>query len=432
MKKYDVVVVGGGTSGCAAAYTAGRLGLKTLIIEKNIHLGGTITSGLVVPAMFSGENLINTDFYCDLIAKMHDIGGQITYQNNKGWLNPELLKIVLDDMLVNANVEILFNTCIHDIKINSKHINELVLNKKILSPYNYEIQNCNKELFEPIEARYVIDSTGDCEIGKICNCIFLEKKDEIQPVSLRFIVSNVNLEAFSKWLLEFDRNREVTTVEHIDGQVHLSTAYTWDTNREWALKPLFDMAVKEGILEDSDRNYFQIFTIAGMPDAVAFNCPRIIETVDPLNTKDRTVALISARKSILRLHKFCKTFLTGFENSYISNIADDLGVRVSRRIKGKYVYTINDLKTGKKFNNPVLISKYPVDVHSTEKNSSTLEIVDEYSLPIESLISEDIDNLFVIGRCISADFLAQGALRIQPNCFSMGEGVAKYINTLTK
>jgi hypothetical protein len=84
------------------------------------------------------------------------------------------------------------------------------------------------------------------------------------------------------------------------------------------------------------------------------------------------------------------------------------------------------------FKNPVLISNYPVDVHSTDKNSSKLEKVEKYELPIESLMSDDIENLFVAGRCLSADYLAQGALRIQPSCFSMGEGVAKYIKELIK
>ena len=63
MAKYDIVVVGGGTAGCAAAYTAGKSGFKTLLVEKNAHLGGSITSGLVVPAMKAGKNQINTDFF---------------------------------------------------------------------------------------------------------------------------------------------------------------------------------------------------------------------------------------------------------------------------------------------------------------------------------------------------------------------------------
>ena len=430
MKKYDLVVIGGGTAGCAAAYIAGKLGIKTLLIEKNIHLGGTMTSGLVVPAMYSGDNQINTDFFNDLVDEMHKFGGQITYQNNKGWLNPELLKVVLDKMMKKSGVEVLFEATVKDIEINNNIIKNLYINKKILSAYNSSIENSKKELFEPIVARYIIDATGNCEIGKICNCNFLENENEIQPVSLRFILSNIDLDSFSTWLLELDNNKDVTTVEQIEGNIHLSTAYTWDTNKDWALKHIFNRAVEEGVLSDIDRNYFQIFTIPGMPDAVAFNCPRIVENIDPLDIYDRSKALMSARESILRLTQFCKKYLKGFKNAYISNIADELGVRVSRRIKGKYVYTIDDLRSGKTFEHPVLISKYPVDVHSSDKNSSTLEVVNEYSLPLEALMSADIDNLFVVGRCISTDFMSQGALRIQPSCFAMGEGVAKYIKTI--
>ena len=65
--KYDVIVCGGGTAGCAFAYTAGKLGLKTLLIEKNNFLGGTMTSGLVTPAMKTSDKNINTDFYKELM-----------------------------------------------------------------------------------------------------------------------------------------------------------------------------------------------------------------------------------------------------------------------------------------------------------------------------------------------------------------------------
>ena len=84
-KFYDVIIIGGGTAGCATAYIAGKLGLKVLLIEKGIHLGGTMTSGLVVPVMKSGNHQINTDFYNILVEEMHKVGGQITYQDNSGW-----------------------------------------------------------------------------------------------------------------------------------------------------------------------------------------------------------------------------------------------------------------------------------------------------------------------------------------------------------
>lgn len=430
MDIYDLIVVGGGTAGCAAAYTAGKLGLKTLLIEKNIHLGGTITSALVVPAMKSGEHQINTDFYNELTTELHSIGGQATYLGNKGWFNPELTKIALDTLMAKANVEVFFDCHIRDVILEDNKIKGVIISKEMLSVYNEKIEQQNKDLLVSIGAKYIIDATGNCEIGKLCGCEFLEEMKKDQPVSLRFMMGGVDVPHFAKWLKDYDKDKNVTTVEDIDGFIHLSTAYTWDKGNKWALAPLFEDAVNKGILKDHDRNYFQIFTVAGMPSTIAFNCPRIIDYTKTLDVVNMSKALQLARKNIFRLANFCKIYLPGFENSYISNIADMLGVRVSRRIKGKYVYTIDNVKSGKKFEHPVVVSNYPVDVHSKDKDSSTLEIVKDYTLPLESLMSADIDNLFVVGRCISADFMAQGALRVQASCFSMGEGVAKYLANL--
>ena len=430
MNKYDVIIIGGGTAGCAAAYTAGKLGLKTLLIERKVHLGGTITSGLVVPAMKCGDNQINTEFYSDLTAELNKLGGQATYQDNPGWFNPELTKMALDNLMLKVNVEVFFDTHIQDVIVKDRKIKRIIISKEILSVYNDEIESGKEKLSVSIGARYVIDATGDCEIGKLCGCKFLEEKDEHQPVSLRFMMGGVDVPHFAVWLKNYDHDRNVTTVEDVDGFIHLSTAYTWDKDKKWALAPLFDDAVKKGVLKDHDRNYFQIFTVAGMPTTIAFNCPRFVDYANNLEVKNISKALILARRIIYRLAEFCRIYFPGFENSYISNIADMLGIRVSRRIKGKYVYTIDDVKSGKKFEHPVVVSNYPIDVHSKKRGKSTLHIVQDYQLPLESLMSDDIDNLFVAGRCISADFMAQGALRVQASCFSMGEGVARYIKTL--
>lgn len=416
---YDVIVVGGGTAGCACAYTLGKLGLKTLIIEKNSFLGGTMTSALVTPAMntVSGDN---TNFYKELTKRLSKLGGQATYSDgNPGWFNPELLKIVLDEMMSHAKVDVIFDSEIDDIICEKNHIKKVKLNSDILSVY--------------IETMYVVDSTGDCNFSKKLNCNFLNKNDEFQPNNLRFIMSGINIKQFSDWIMEFDKDRNVTTSAIIDGQIHLSTAYTWDTDKKWALRPFFEDAVKKKILKYKDTSYFQVFTVPGMFGALAFNTPRIVCTpeINPLDPIARSKALQSGRQSILRIANFCKTYLIGFENAYISSIANSLGVRVSRRIKGKYVYTIEDLRSGKEFENPCLTSNYPVDIHSNKKNSSVLEMQKKnYTLPLEALISADYDNLFVIGRCISADFQAQAALRIIPSCFSMGEGIAKHISQL--
>lgn len=408
MNKYDVIIVGGGTAGCACAYIAGKLGLKTLLIEKNSFLGGSITSALVIPAMKTSDNAINTEFFDTLYEKLHSIGGAITYSDgNRGWFNPELTKIVLDEMMKDANVKVVFEANIKDIKEN-------------LLSYNVTIDNNNSFLSEevllnPIETIYLVDATGDAKICEKLNCEFLEKK--LQPINLRFIMSGIDVEKFSSWIMNFDPNRDVTTSCKIDGNTYLSTAYTWDMNQNWALRPLFKQAIEDGILTEAETNYFQLFSVAGTPDSIAFNAPRLLNPQNPY---------VEGRASIYRLSQFCKKYLPGFEKAYISDIANSLGIRVSNRVKGKYVYTQEDLKSGKRFKNPVVVSNYPIDIHSDQKDGSKLEkVYQEYQLPIESLIVKD--NLFVIGRCISTDFEAQGALRIIPSCFSMGEGLAKYL-----
>ncbi len=409
MNKYDIVIAGGGTAGCACAYTAAKLGLKVLLIEKNSFLGGSITSSLVIPAMKTSSNAINTEFFDSLYNKLEEIGGAITYiDGNKGWFNPELTKIALDTLLVEAGVKIEFESSISKIEEN--------LLSYIATIENDNIITSKQELLLPIETKYIVDATGDAKICQKLNCEFLEKKS--QPVNLRFIMSGVNVNKFSKWIMEFDKDREATTSCDIDGKIYLSTAYTWDEGANWALRPVFKQAIADGVITEADSNYFQVFSVAGTPDSIAFNCPRLIKTSQN--------PYIEGRASILRLSNFCKKYLPGFKNAYISSIANTLGVRVSNRVKGKYIYTADDLRSGKKFKNPVVISNYPIDVHSDQKNSSTLEkVYQEYQLPIESLIVKN--NLFVIGRCISADFEAQAALRIIPSCFSMGEGLAKYL-----
>ena len=415
MNSYDIIIVGGGTAGCACAYTAGKLGLKVLLIEQNSYLGGSITSSLVIPAMKTSDNSINNDFFNILYKELSAINGAVTYSDgNSGWFNPELTKIILDKLLKDAHVHILFESYVEKIE-------DLLLSYNVTICSN-NLNSSNKELLPSIETKSIVDATGDAKICKMLNCELLnENSNQTQPISLRFIMSGIDIKQFSTWLLEYDTDRDVTTSCSYNSNILLSTAYTWDTNKKWALGPIFKKAIAQGIITEEDSNYFQIFSVAGTSDSIAFNCPRILDSKLP-----KSEAYIKGRESILRLSNFCQKFLPGFENAYISSIADSLGVRVSHRVKGRYVYTKNDLMTGKKFDNPVVISNYPIDIHSNTKNESILEpSMIEYQLPLESLIVRD--NLFVVGRCISADFESQAALRIIPSCFSMGEGLAKYL-----
>ncbi len=413
--KFDLVVVGGGTSGVASAYISAKKGIKTLLVEQSDVLGGSITQGLVIPCMNVDTDDINTEFFNDLLNFADKYGARTTYiDGNKAWFNPELLKIVFDAMLSSVKCTVLFSSTPTEI-IHNKIFN-LKIKHKLLSL-------C-------FASDYIIDATANGEIFKLLNYKFQEKNNLRQATSLRFMLSNIDLETFSDWILNLDKDRNITTVGKIGSDIHLSTACTWDNSKYWALSPIFRQAIQNGDLEYEDSAYFQVFTVAGMPNSIAFNCPRIIlnNDEDIFNPFVYSKALKQGRERIFRLYNFCKKYLKGFENSYISHISDTLGVRESYRIKGEYTFTKEDIISAKKFENIAFACNYPIDIHSNNKDNDKLEYTKHtYYIPIEALISEDNNHLYGIGRIVSADFEAQAAIRTQMSCFSMGEAAAKDI-----
>ncbi|MBE7707872.1 MAG: FAD-dependent oxidoreductase [Cyanobacteria bacterium SIG27] len=415
-QKYDVVIVGGGTSGCACAYNCAKNGLKTLLVEKNNFLGGLMTGGLVVPIMKSSVDDLNCDYYKKLIETAKKYKAQITYKDgNDGWFNPELLKIVLDEALNIPNLDTLFETTVENVSYEEKRVKSVILNSNLLSL--------------PIEATYFIDATGSAEFSKLLNCEFLADTDQKQQNTLRFILGNVDIEEFSNFILSVDKDEDITNTYRDDvntnNKIHFTTASTWDTSKTWALDKYLKKGVDDGVLINTDRAYFQVFSIAGGDNQVAFNCPRINNYQD--NPYMSSKELINARKAIYRFYNFVKRYFPGFQNAIITNIAAQTGIREQNRVKTKYVFTRDDLVSSKSFKTPVLKANYSIDVHSHKKDGSILQKIATYELPIESLMSTDYDNLFAIGKILGADFYAHSALRVQKSCMSMGEAVAKYI-----
>lgn len=431
---WDVIVAGGGTSGIAAGVASARAGCRTLIIEKNSYLGGTATGGLVMPMMRNildnGENL-NGGLYLEILEKLAISGHSAIHKDgNQGWFDPEMMKCALDDMCEESGVDILFNTTVTGVNKESD---------KILS-----LDCINKSGSTNLKALYFIDATGDADIAALAGVpfelgdseeaytgIFLDENNhKHQSFSLRFTLANVDLEVFAKFLLEIDPDSPVSSVVYDNtGQILLTTAHTWDGDL-WKLRPYFKNAVQEKIIEPEDGAYFQLFSIPGQKNAISLNCPRIYseKNLHPLNMWDVSYALKQGRKQIRRLARFCISYLPGFEDSYISQIAPELGVRDSRRIRGKYRLTEEDIFNGKKCPLSAAKSNYPVDIHSDEKGKSVLKHLPKneyYEIPYESLVASEINNLAVVGRCISASFRAQASLRIQPNCWAMGEYAGK-------
>ena len=98
-----------------------------------------------------------------------------------------------------------------------------------------------------------------------------------------------------------------------------------------------------------------------------------------------------------------------------------LGIRESWRIHGKYYMTAEDYFNARKFPDAVCRSAYPIDIHDETLKLQMLAKGEFYEIPYRALVTNEFSNLLVVGRCISANFAAQAAVRIQPSCMSMGE-----------
>ena len=123
-----------------------------------------------------------------------------------------------------------------------------------------------------------------------------------------------------------------------------------------------------------------------------------------------------------RLANFFRKNIPGFKNAYISREASMLGVRESWRIKGKYYLTSEDYFNGQKFSDAICRTAYPIDIHDEVLNlSKHLAKGDFYEIPFRALVTNEIENLAVVGRCASGSFAAQASFRIQPTYMSMGE-----------
>jgi hypothetical protein len=408
----DVLIVGGGTAGAIAAIAAGRLKVKTLIIEQFGFLGGSQTGALVTPMMHNQVNGIqlNPGIGMDVMDRLYQTGD--TGGDNLGWFNAEILKYVLDDFVAEAKVATRFHTFASAAIVNHGVIQGVIVE--------------SKSGRQAILANQVIDCTGDADIAVRAGVPYSSGRDKDgmnQAMSLRFHLGNIDLNKFCKFMNSIAPDRKYE--HHPD---HLHTASVWGT--DWALVKYFEQGVKSGILHRSDGDYFQLFSVPGRPHELSFNCPRISDRVKGYDVTDLTYAQQEGRKKIRRLLAFMRKFLPGFDKAYIVFTAPMVGVRESRRIKGEYVLSIDDILNARKFPDPVARNNYPVDIHNPKgtgtKFYSQLKPGEYHEVPYRCLVPLKIDNLLVAGRCISATFEAQSSIRIQSDCYAFGQaaGVA--------
>lgn len=418
----DVCVVGGGSAGTAAAVTAARRGAKVVLVEQGISLGGLATQGCVYPCMPTYIDDSDTPYIKDLNSRMENQGISPFYEvidtdtfygGGRARYIPEYLSLVYDEMCEEVGARILYNTSL---------VGAVTNEGRIVSAVVQTVEGLAK-----IRAKTFIDATGDALLSRFVGVPTekgSEKTGRNQPMSLRFEMGGVDLGKvynFSLNLLKdykkgiFD---EMTETALKEGRAPFIEFTKWKKNENF-----FQEAVARGELTQDDIIYIQAFSIPGKPNVMSMNCPELPAlTFSSTDAVSQSEAISYGRKMLRRLATFFIHNVSGFEHAYISREACMVGVRESWRIRGKYYMEADDYLKARHFSDAVCRTAYPIDIHDVKLTSfKKLKKGQYYEVPYRALVTNEISNLLVVGRCASGSFTAQASFRIQPTCMSMGE-----------
>ena len=391
-RTYDVIVIGGGLAGCGAALASARNGAKTLLVERINALGGAPCTMGVNPFMpyktrnpETGELIpLSRGIFEELESNLRNAGAM--YRNT---FNPEWMKIILNRMMLESGVELLFNTVAVSVNREGNRVNSVTVS--------------NKSGLTELKAKYFIDCTGDADVAALADFPYRLGRpgDQLcQPMTLCFQICNVDPEVFNK------------------EQSNIIPRWQEEHAKGYIKNPMTEIMVFH----------------TPIPSVVQLNATRIVKK-NPTDCWDVTQADIEAREQIVELYNFLRTFIPGFENCQLVNSALQTGVRESRMIDGEHILSAEELKDCIKFEDRIAAGNYDIDIHNPEGSGTSHYFFPQgayYTIPYRSLIPKDAENLLVAGRCISTTHEAQASIRILPIVCTLGEAAGTAAALATK
>lgn len=420
---YDIIIIGGGISGAVAAISAARCGSKVLIVEKNASLGGTLAACEVGPMMtfHAGDKLAIRGITNEIIERLQKRGkscGHIYDTTGTTYtvtpFNSDAFKNELDEMLYEAGGKVLYHTMLAKVNTSGDKIESITV--------------CTPNGLMDLKAKVYIDASGDATLSMMAGVetITGRKEDGLtQPMTLVMKMGGVDFETL--------KNKTQDEPEEFM-EIHRTDLSFWDKSPRMSFhvyQNRFKKAQKEGRIS-FDREWILVFETDNPGEAI-INSTRV-QGLNPTDIYEHSEAERIGRKQVRELEEFLKTECPGFENAYLVRTGSQIGVRSSRQIVGCYTVTTEDLATEKKFPDVIAHGGYPVDIHSLKKGEENdipdgikkFEWGTMYSVPYRALINEKVTNLITVGRCISAEFEAVGALRVSPMAGATGHagGVA--------
>jgi hypothetical protein len=406
---YDVIVAGGGPAGIGAAVSAARNGAKTLVIERYGCFGGIGTSGLhphmnqMNAARSAGmsEEKSNTSDREERLLRdggtgfiLGGIPMEICTKAEQGFghvrdgvLDYELecMKRLYDDLVLDSGCDILFNTVLADVITEDNSVTAVIVE--------------NKTGRTAYQCSTLIDCTGDGDAAAKAGASFMfgrENDGKVQPVTLMFRIGGC----------------DTATVKHYQ-DIH-----------GWRLKHVWVKAVENGDMQPFNVHVCGFWYLDVRPQQIGVNFTNI-PNIDGTNADDVTRALIEGRRQAEITLKVMRKYIPGCENAYMIDTAPMLGVRETRRVKGRYVLTVDDVIKTRKFPDAIARGSFKVDIHTPggagQADGRYLPKGSYYDIPYRTLVPEAVEGLLVAGRCISATHEALGSTRVMFQCMALGE-----------
>ena len=410
MRECDVLVVGGGNAGCAAALAAARTGARVLLVERYGFLGGTATASMVGPWMtfHAGAERIVGGIAQEIVDRLVQRGGSPGHVHDASDyvptitpFDPEIHKALLFEMMGESGVRLLLHAWFLDARV--------VDGRVTLARF------ATVGGVVEISARCTIDATADAYVAASAG-VPTQQGDacgRVQPASLMFRVSHVDLAALSAYVRQRPEQMRSTLKTH-ERTPEALTAVA-------GLYELWESARARGAV-DVPRELVSFFATP-YADEVTVNMSRVTG-IDPLDPDDITRAEIEARAQVMQLFAFLRDDVPGFSRARIAATATQIGVRESRRIVGEYTLTADDVLAARTFDDAVARSAYPIDIHNPSGSGTTthrLPAGAAYEIPYRCLVPAGVDDLLVAGRCVSTTHEALASTRLTPTVMTLGQ-----------
>jgi len=416
---YDVVVLGGGSAGIAAATAAARHGARTVIVDAGPMIGGELVSGIPVDGCLSTRGEWVVGGICrDLFALCERMGGYIGPIKDYRSLtivcvDTEVMKLAVVKLVNEARVKLLLYTFAEDVIAEDGRVTGIVV--------------LNKNRRTLLTGNVFIDCSGDGDIAIGAGAPFEigdASKGDLQPVTLIFRMMGVEPEPLLRFVKEHPENFGLA--EYADK--HMTVAQAAEALYRQGLPkvfltangPLMRDAMASGKLHQSSM--MGITPISVQRKEVSVNTTRVGH-LDATRTDKLSDALPELMDQVWDCACFLQSSLPGFEHAVFSGIAPRIGIRETRRVLGEEILTGDDIMQARKRPDGIGKGAHELDIHlsGTGHIRSTIKDGGSYDIPFGCLVPRGLKNVLMAGRCFSSTREAHSSARVMGTCMAMGQ-----------